>query len=52
MSPWARKIFIHVMPRLLLMQRPHYIPRYSNDPPTAPPGEKISLIDNTCGSNL
>ena len=48
MSPWARKIFIHVMPRLLMMQRPNYIPRYSSDPPPAP-NEKISLIDNTCG---
>ena len=51
MSPWARKIFIHVMPRILLMQRPNYMPRYSSEPP-GPPTEKISLIDNGCGSTL
>ncbi|XP_040565885.1 acetylcholine receptor subunit beta-like 2 [Lepeophtheirus salmonis] len=33
MSPWMRKIFIHIMPRMLLMTRPHYIPRYSAEPP-------------------
>nr|ABV45513.1 nicotinic acetylcholine receptor subunit alpha 3 [Bombyx mori] len=24
MSPWVRRVFIHVLPRLLVMRRPHY----------------------------
>lgn len=24
MSPWVKRVFIHIMPRLLLMTRPHY----------------------------
>ncbi len=28
MSPWAKKVFIEVMPKLLFMQRPHYMPRF------------------------
>nr|API81621.1 nicotinic acetylcholine receptor alpha 8 [Cancer borealis] len=27
MSPWVKRVFIHVMPRLLLMRRPQYDPR-------------------------
>ncbi|RXG73155.1 Acetylcholine receptor subunit beta-like 2 [Armadillidium vulgare] len=27
MSPWVKKVFIHLMPRLLLMKRPLYDPR-------------------------
>lgn len=26
MSPWVRRVFIHIMPRLLLMRRPNYNP--------------------------
>ncbi len=29
MSPWVKKVFIHMMPKILFMQRPHYMPRYS-----------------------
>ncbi|XP_019754066.1 acetylcholine receptor subunit alpha-like [Dendroctonus ponderosae] len=25
MSPWVRRVFIHILPRLLMMRRPHYI---------------------------
>ncbi|XP_044731605.1 acetylcholine receptor subunit alpha-like [Chrysoperla carnea] len=24
MAPWVRRVFIHILPRLLVMQRPHY----------------------------
>lgn len=24
MAPWVRRVFIHVLPRLLVMRRPHY----------------------------
>ena len=41
MAPWVRKIFIVVMPRILFMQRPHYIPRYSAEPPE----KTMSLYD-------
>ncbi|KAK4288611.1 hypothetical protein Pmani_038368 [Petrolisthes manimaculis] len=27
MSPWVKRVFIHVMPRLLLMRRPQYDPK-------------------------
>ena len=27
MSPWVKKVFIQIMPKLLFMQRPHYMPR-------------------------
>ncbi|CAL4120247.1 unnamed protein product, partial [Meganyctiphanes norvegica] len=27
MSPWVKRVFIHIMPRLLLMRRPQYDPR-------------------------
>ncbi|XP_050709501.1 acetylcholine receptor subunit beta-like 2 isoform X1 [Eriocheir sinensis] len=30
MSPWVKRVFIHVMPRLLLMRRPQYDPRSRN----------------------
>ncbi|XP_063360101.1 acetylcholine receptor subunit alpha-like isoform X2 [Cydia amplana] len=26
MAPWVRRVFIHVLPRLLVMRRPHYRP--------------------------
>ncbi|KAE8748971.1 hypothetical protein FOCC_FOCC004377, partial [Frankliniella occidentalis] len=26
MAPWVRRVFIHVLPRLLVMRRPHYNP--------------------------
>ncbi|XP_050312459.1 acetylcholine receptor subunit alpha-like [Anthonomus grandis grandis] len=25
MSPWVRRVFIHILPRLLVMRRPHYM---------------------------
>ena len=28
MSPWVRNTFLTVLPKLLLMRRPHYSPRY------------------------
>ncbi|XP_045599542.1 acetylcholine receptor subunit beta-like 2 [Procambarus clarkii] len=31
MSPWVRRVFINVMPRLLLMRRPQYDPRDRHD---------------------
>jgi len=48
MSPWVKKLFINVMPKLLFMQRPIYCPRYSSDL-TA---EKSSSKDNTCETNI
>lgn len=24
MAPWVRRVFIHILPRLLVMRRPHY----------------------------
>ena len=45
MSPWVRKLFIQIMPKILMMRRPHYMPRYTSDLPEA---DKDSLIDNTC----
>jgi len=27
MAPWVKRIFIDIMPKILLMQRPHYVPR-------------------------
>ncbi|CAG9764360.1 unnamed protein product [Ceutorhynchus assimilis] len=33
MSPWVRRVFIHILPRLLVMRRPHYmIDRKSYNP--------------------
>jgi nicotinic acetylcholine receptor len=29
MSPWVKNTFLTVLPKLLLMRRPHYTPRYS-----------------------
>lgn len=27
MSPWVKKVFLHLMPRMLMMRRPPYSPR-------------------------
>jgi nicotinic acetylcholine receptor len=27
MSPWVKRVFLHFMPRLLMMRRPHYSSR-------------------------
>lgn len=24
MAPWVRRVFLHILPRLLVMRRPHY----------------------------
>lgn len=45
MSPWVRKVFIQIMPKILLMERPKYIPRYS-----AEPENKLSVLEESCGS--
>ncbi|XP_069942981.1 acetylcholine receptor subunit beta-like 2 isoform X2 [Cherax quadricarinatus] len=34
MSPWVRRVFINMMPRLLLMRRPQYDPRDRHDKAT------------------
>ncbi|XP_071449691.1 acetylcholine receptor subunit beta-like 2 isoform X1 [Hetaerina americana] len=31
MSPWVKRVFLHIMPRLLMMRRPSYSPRDSYD---------------------
>merc|ERR1711936_725206 len=48
MSPWVRNTFLTTLPKLLLMRRPIYCPRYSSDL-TA---EKSSSKDNTCETNI
>jgi len=32
MSPWVRKVFIHIMPKLLMIERPDYHAIYSSQP--------------------
>ena len=33
MAPWVRRVFIHILPRLLVMRRPHYqLDRKKYDP--------------------
>merc|ERR1711993_21516 len=47
MSPWVRNTFLVVLPKLLLMRRPHYSPRYSvefDDTPKQP--ETNNYLDN------
>jgi len=34
MSPWVRKVFIHIMPKLLMIERPDYHAIYSSQPPS------------------
>jgi len=50
MSPWVRKLFIQMMPKLLFMERPNYMPRYTSEfhSQQPPPHEKLSMIDNSC----
>jgi nicotinic acetylcholine receptor len=31
MSPWVKKVFLDVMPRMLMMRRPPYSPRETYD---------------------
>lgn len=33
MAPWVKTVFLNVMPRILMMRRPHYSPRdhYEHD---------------------
>ncbi len=47
MSPWVRRLFIDLMPRMLLMQRPNYMPRYTAGPP-----EKAPITDSSCGGDV
>lgn len=28
MSPWVKQVFINILPRLLIMRRPHYSSKY------------------------
>ena len=54
MSPWVRKVFIQVMPRILFMKRPHYMPRYSTEPPDklgTGGGSSVRENTTTCDSN-
>jgi len=47
MSPWVRNTFLVVLPKLLLMRRPHYSPRYTvefDDTPKQP--ETNNYLDN------
>jgi hypothetical protein len=30
MSPWVKKVFIDIMPVILCMQRPNYVPRFKS----------------------
>ena len=48
MSPWVRKLFINVMPKLLFMQRPEYKLRYTSDQTE----DKTSLKENICDANM
>lgn len=41
MSPWVQKVFIHIMPKLLMIERPNYHATYSSQPPTG-----SNYIDN------
>ncbi|XP_013791042.1 acetylcholine receptor subunit alpha-like, partial [Limulus polyphemus] len=41
MSPWIRRVFIHIMPRLLLMQRPHFT---SDDEQ----GQPLKFLSRSC----
>ncbi len=47
MSPWVRKLFINIMPRLLFMQRPHYAPRYTAGLPEAIDGTGKMTLTST-----
>ena len=41
MSPWVRNTFLVVLPKLLLMRRPHYSPRYSQ---RCPADSRLTLL--------
>merc|ERR1711953_789716 len=49
MSPWVRNTFLVVLPKLLLMRRPHYSPRYSVEFDDTPkqPGTNNYLDNNS-----
>ncbi|KAJ8878211.1 hypothetical protein PR048_018788 [Dryococelus australis] len=44
MSPWVKRVFLHFMPRLLMMRRPPYSLRYS--------GEANHFCDNGYSNEL
>jgi len=50
MSPWVRNTFLTVLPKLLLMRRPHYSPRYSSDFAEEPKPDPPAYLDNNTKS--
>jgi len=46
MSPWVRNMFLTTLPRVLLMRRPHYTPRYSVEMEETKEEPEKEYIDN------
>eukprot|EP00090_Calanus_glacialis_P010152 TRINITY_DN18547_c0_g1_i11.p1 TRINITY_DN18547_c0_g1~~TRINITY_DN18547_c0_g1_i11.p1 ORF type:complete len:559 (-),score=139.83 TRINITY_DN18547_c0_g1_i11:270-1946(-) len=46
MSPWMKNTFLTVLPKLLLMRRPHYSPRYLKQYEDTSKSEPPAYIDN------
>lgn len=49
MPDWVKQVFLNILPRILMMRRPQYTPRYSmefDDQEPTPKKEPLNCIDN------
>merc|ERR1719468_1479613 len=49
MPDWVKSVFLNILPRILMMRRPNYTPRYSmefDDQEPTPKKEPLNCIDN------